>query len=200
MTAADVDVIDHLAGIAKGSRLDAIRALRPQARVNAQNSFAALFAPAEPGDVTARERSAVASFVSGLHGEDAVTSFYAAELARLDADLAPVVAHAAADGAARGPYGSYPGGVLSAENMSGPAYRVAERHRAMLGRLAAAFEHTHMLVFHPRDARPAALQALLDAGWSTTAVVTLSQLVAFLAFQIRTVAGLRALAAPERVA
>ena len=52
-----------------------------------------------------------------------------------------------------------------------------------------------MLVFHPRDAAPAALQALLDAGWSTTDIVTLSQIVAFLSFQIRVVAGLRTLAA-----
>ena len=53
----------------------------------------------------------------------------------------------------------------------------------------------HLLVFHPRDAAPAALQAMLDAGWSTTAIVTLSQIVAFLSFQIRVVAGLRTLAA-----
>jgi len=35
---------------------------------------------------------------------------------------------------------------------------------------------------------------LHNAGWSTNDIVTLSQLVAFLAFQIRAVAGLRALA------
>ena len=39
------------------------------------------------------------------------------------------------------------------------------------------------------------MQALLDAGWSTTAIVTLSQLVAFLSFQVRAVAGLRTLGA-----
>ena len=35
-------------------------------------------------------------------------------------------------------------------------------------------------------------KSVLDAGWSTTDVVTLSQLVSFLAFQIRVVAGLAA--------
>ena len=45
------------------------------------------------------------------------------------------------------------------------------------------------------NAAPAALQALLDAGWSTTDIVTLSQIVAFLSFQIRVIAGLRVLAA-----
>jgi CMD domain protein len=62
-------------------------------------------------------------------------------------------------------------------------------------RLAAAFDHAHLLVFHPRDAAPARLQALLDAGWSTTTdIVTLSQMIAFLSFQIRVAAGLRVLA------
>jgi uncharacterized protein YciW len=51
------------------------------------------------------------------------------------------------------------------------------------------------LVFRPRDAAPAAMQTLLDAGWSSTAIVTLSQLVAFLSFQVRSVAGLRTLGA-----
>jgi CMD domain protein len=67
-------------------------------------------------------------------------------------------------------------------------------------RLTAALEHAHLLVFHPRDASAAALQKLLDAGWSTTDIVTLSQLVSFLAFQIRVVAGLRTLAAAEGAA
>jgi hypothetical protein len=39
--------------------------------------------------------------------------------------------------------------------------------------------------------------ALRDAGWSTTDAVRLSQIVAFLTFQIRVAAGLRALAAPR---
>jgi len=74
-------------------------------------------------------------------------------------------------------------------------YRVGAAARRTLGsRLAAAFEHVHILVFHPRDAAPAALQALVDAGWSTTDIVTLSQIVAFLSFQIRVVTGLRTLA------
>ena len=52
-----------------------------------------------------------------------------------------------------------------------------------------------MLVLHPRDASPAHLQALVAAGWTTPQIVTLSQLVAFLSFQIRAVAGFRAMLA-----
>jgi uncharacterized protein YciW len=39
------------------------------------------------------------------------------------------------------------------------------------------------------------LEALVAAGWSTTGIVTLSQLVAVLAYQLRVAAGLELLAA-----
>jgi CMD domain protein len=85
---------------------------------------------------------------------------------------------------------------LSNEDEKGLDYRVSPGHEETLGRrLTAALQHAHLLVFHPRDASPVVLQKLLDAGWSTTDIVTLSQLVAFLSFQIRVVAGLRAVAA-----
>src|SRR6267154_454863 len=77
---------------------------------------------------------------------------------------------------------------------AGLVYAIGASERHTLGpRLSTAFEHTHMLVLHPRDAAPPSLQALLDAGWSTTDIVTLSQLVSFLSFQIRVVAGLKAM-------
>ena len=39
------------------------------------------------------------------------------------------------------------------------------------------------------------VQALIDGGWSATGIVVISQLVAFLSYQIRVVAGLRVLKA-----
>jgi CMD domain protein len=197
-SATHTDVIDTLVGIAPGSPLDAIRARRPEARTHAQASYRALFAPAEPGDVTMHERFATAAFVTGLHGDAGVAAFYAARLADSGAPpaLRDAVAVAIGEARAHGPYGRFPAGPLSRENASGPIYRVAAQTRRGLGpRLAAAFEHMHMLVFHPRDADSAALQSLLDAGWSTTGIVTLSQIAAFLAFQTRVVAGLRTLVA-----
>jgi CMD domain protein len=192
MLKTDADVIDTLAGIAAGSRLDTLRTLRPEARKHAQMSYLSLFEPTDPGGVTAAERFAVAAFVAGLHGPSGTTDFYTAKVpAASQAAIAAEVATAAA----KGPYGAYPKGPLSKEDSTGPLYRVSNTGRPVLGpRLSSAFEHVHMLVFHPRDAAPASLQALLDAGWSTTDVVTLSQLVAFLSFQIRVVAGLRTLA------
>jgi CMD domain protein len=197
MTGTDTDVIDALVGITPGSPLDAMRARRPEARAHAQATYRALFAPPSPGHVTARERFAVGGFVAGLHGDATVAAFYAARLAGSGAPAAlrEAVDAAIAEAGARGPYGRYPAGPLSREDTAGPAYRVSAGTRRALGpRLVAAFEHVHLLVFHPRDAAPETLQALLDAGWSTTDIVTLSQIVAFLSFQIRVVAGLRTLA------
>jgi CMD domain protein len=195
--ATNADVIDSLVGIAPGSPLDAIRARRPEARTHAQASYRALFAPEVQGDVTAQERFAIGSFVTGLHGEAAIATFYAAGLSASGASAAlrEAVAAAIAEARSRGPYGSYPAGPLSREDTVGPVYRVGEKIRRALGpRLAAAFEHMHLLVLHPRDADSAALQALLDARWSATDIVTLSQIAAFLSFQIRVVVGLRTLA------
>jgi CMD domain protein len=193
----DTDVIDTLAGIEPGSALDAIRNRRPQAREQAQASYRALFAPEAPGAFTVTERFAVAVFVAGLHGDEEIASFYADGLAAsgASAELRGAIDEAVATAKGQGPYGAFPAGPLSREDVVGPIYRVAAATRRALGaRLTAAFEHMHLLVFHPRDAAPVALQALLDAGWSTTDIVTLSQMAACLSFQIRVVAGLHALA------
>jgi CMD domain protein len=197
-----MDVIDTLAGIAPGSPLDGVRRTRrPVAREHAQKSYESLFAPAEFGDFGPLERYAVAVFIAGLHGEDAIKGFYSEKLRSsaatdatrdaLDAEIAAAKTH--------GPYGAFPKGPLSKEDTKGPVHRVSQGHLEALGlRLAAALEHVHMLVFHPRDADARSLQSLLDAGWSTTEIVTLSQLVAFLSFQIRVVAGLKVLAATAK--
>lgn len=191
------DVIDQLAAIASGSHLDAIRARRQIAREHAQKSYLALFEPADFASVPALERLAVAAFVAGLHAEPATRDFYSAKLvAAADGSIVAAVDAEITRGNTQGPYGSYPAGPLSSEDRAGLIHRVSDDGRRILGaRLTAAFEHVHLLVFRPRDADPAALQALLNAGWSTNDIVTLSQLVAFLSFQIRAVGGLRALAA-----
>ena len=192
------DVIDTLAGIVPGSPLDAIRNQRLQARQHAQASYDSLFKPQSEADASKLERTAIACFVAGLHGRPEMEAFYGTALAEADAPAAWKGAISAAVAAAKGqgPYGHYPKGPLSAEDKAGPVFKMGAAERAALGpKLAAAFEHTHMLVFHPRDAAPPYLQALIDGGWSTTGIVVISQLVAFLSYQIRVVAGLRVLQA-----
>jgi CMD domain protein len=197
MSTETSDIIDHLAGIAPGSHLDAIRNRRLQARENAQKSYLSLFEPADFGDVPAADRCAVAAFVAGIHGEADVASFYLARLGKAGrGDLIETLKAEIERGKTSGPYGAFPAGPLSSEDKSGLIYRVSAKHKPALGgKLAAALEHAHLLVFRPRDAKPADMQALLDAGWSSTAIVVLSQLVAFLSFQVRSVSGLRTLGA-----
>lgn len=195
---ATKDIIDTLAGIEPGSALDAIRARRLQARENAQKSYLALFEPIDASDFSLAERAAVAAFVTGLHGESPVAAFYREKLAA-NADAAALgeaIRLEIERGKTSGPYGAFPAGPLSIENKAGLIYRVtAERKPALGTRLVAALEHAHLLVFRPRDAASVDMKALLDAGWSTTGIVTFSQLVAFLSFQVRVVSGLRTLAA-----
>jgi len=191
------DIIDTLAGIEPGSVLDGIRVRRVQARENAQKSYLALFEPIDASDFSLAERAAVAFFVTGLHGESPVAAFYRAKLAaNSDGTLVEAINAEIERGKTSGPYGSFPAGPLSVENKAGLIYRVGADRRPVLGaRLAAALEHAHLLVFRPRDAASADMKALLGAGWSSTGTVTLSQLVAFLSFQVRVVAGLRVLGA-----
>lgn len=192
------DIIDTLAGIKPGSALDAIRARRLQARDNAQKSYLALFEPIDAGDFSLLERAAVAAFVTGLHGESPVGTFYRDKLAAAagGAALLEAIEAEIARGKTSGPYGSFPAGPLSIENTAGLIYRVSAASKSVLGsRLVAALEHAHLLVFRPRDASSTDMKALLTARWSNTGIVTLSQLVAFLSFQVRVVSGLRTLAA-----
>jgi CMD domain protein len=190
------DVIDLLVGIAPGSRLDIVRRHRLAARDNAQLSYRALFEPGVPGAVRHEERFALAYFVAGLHGDAAIADFYRQKLITAGQQgLATAIAAQITRGATTGPYGSYPPGPLSPEDKPGLVYAADPSGAAVLGRLAAALAHAHLLVFRPRDASAEALAALRAAGWSTDDIVTLSQLVAFLTFQIRVVIGLRALAA-----
>jgi CMD domain protein len=192
------DVIDTLAGIKPGSALDKARDNRPEARKHAQASYDALFQPKAFGSFSKLERCAVAAFVAGLHGREETRDFYTQKLEEAGAspELRVAVASEVVNGHSSGPYGHYPRGPLTIEDKEGMTYGMGASERHTLGpRLAAAFHHVHMLVLHPRDAAPPSLQEMLEAGWSTTDVVTLSQLVSFLSFQIRVVAGLKAMTA-----
>jgi CMD domain protein len=197
MTKQSADLIDQVLSITPGSHLDNLRRHRTVARDNIQKAYLALFEPVDSKEVSLIERFAVATFVSALQQQAVLADHYAHKLAQLDSGprLAAVINGEVERGSTTGPYGIYPAGPLSAENQIGPHYTIASDARAFLGeRLATALEHAHLLVFRPRDASKEALQTLLSAGWSTAGIVTLSQLVAYLAFQLRLVEGLSALA------
>jgi CMD domain protein len=187
------DVIDQLVGIAPGDALDTIRSQRPNARENAQASFDALFTSDELDEVSQLARLAIAYWTLSLSGS-ASAPFYRELLVAENEATAEILDKALAGAVTTGPYGDYPEGPLSTENAAGLHWEPDAALTAAVGpRLVSALAHTHLLVYRPRDSSAEALQALLDAGWSTTGIVTISQLVAFLSFQLRVVQGLTVL-------
>ncbi|MGW9159421.1 CMD domain protein [Microbacterium sp. NPDC055665] len=189
------DIVDRIADVTP--ELDALRRRRPVTREQLQASFDALFRPVSVQHVSQAERELVAAFATGLAGADDPTAvFYAARAQEADPQPATVVLAEAAQAATAGPFGTYAELGLQAENTDGVRYVPSDAVIASVGeRLAAALAHTHLLVFRPREASEADLGRLLDAGWSADGIVTLSQLVSFLAFQQRVITGLRVLTA-----
>lgn len=180
MTDNKTDIINELAGLDPSDPIAALRDKRGQAKENAQLSFTALLEPDNPGGFSYTERYAVAAFVTGFFQAERAYSFYADLLAD-DAEPRLVDAVAAAVERARlaGPY-------------SGGGYVLFDADT--LGtRLAAAFDYAHLIGFHPKDADAAALGHLDQAGWGADEIVSLAQLISFLAFQVRVVRGLQVL-------
>lgn len=175
------NVINLLAGLGADHPVARLREARPDALLNAERSFEALLEPVNPGTFTYGERYAVATYVAGLHGADDARTFYA-ELLLDDApsSLGDALSAALTGAASAGP-SSGTGVHLHDTAVFGP-------------RLAAALDIAHLMVFHPRDADPAAMGHLRTAGWSEDDIVSLTQLIAFLTFQLRVVHGLQALA------
>jgi alkylhydroperoxidase domain protein/CMD domain protein len=162
------DVISTLAGVAPESPLAALRAQRPEATEHAQGSYEALFDPAESTGLTPCERFAVALRVSTIHAATEAAGNYRDRLVAT---------------------GCIPEVVAAAEAPSGSTADIPARLQAILA-------HADLLGSHPVDASPDSLQALADAGLSTAEIVTLSQIIAFLSFQVRVIAGLRLLGGP----
>lgn len=189
------DIVDQIAGVTP--ELDALRRRRPVTREQLQASFDALFQPVSVEHVSQQERELIAAFATSLAGStDETAAFYADRARQADPVRAGVVLSEAAAAVTGGPFGSYTELGLQDENTEGERYAPSDAVTAALGeRLAAALAHTHLLVLRPREASGADLGRLLDAGWSADGIVTLSQLVSFLAFQQRVVTGLRVLAA-----
>jgi CMD domain protein len=195
-----LDVLDRALSVTAGDRLDVIRRARAATKSNAQRSYDSLFHPAVPNGVSVAERLAIAVVVSRWHGDTPLSVHYEAEFAAAEPSTHLIAAlhEIAAAGATVGPYGVYREPGLAAESTTGLRFTVPDGARAALGdELSALLEHVHLLVFRPREASAEALQTLLDEGWTTTDLVCVSQLVAFLAFQIRYATGLSVLREAE---
>lgn len=185
------DLVDRMAGLERGGAVQALRQRRTKVAVATQGSYDALFDPALPG-LPLADRLLVALYGSLLSAAPALAAHYRERLAGVQVDAAIVGAverlafheavPAAGDGSADAD--------LASDAAAGPAGGVAIED---FNRLRPLLAFTRMLVENPIAADKAALQSLTAAGLATAAVVALAQLIAFLSYQVRLVAGLRAM-------
>lgn len=157
------DLVDKLVGLTPGSKTFEVRHQREKVAAATQGSYDALFDPALPG-LSLAERLLVALYATRISPSPLLASHYRARLAETDAAPADIA--------------------------------VAESGKpsdASTPRLAAVLEFTRKLIENPVEGDEAALKTLPAAGVTTPAVVTLSQLIAFLSYQTRLVAGLIAM-------
>ncbi|MDQ2785588.1 MAG: CMD domain protein [Chloroflexota bacterium] len=159
------DVINRLAGIAADSPLARLRAERPDVVRAAQGSYQALLEPDDPGGVSHSEREMIALRVAILTPGPPVAAWHRARLRDLGADDAALAA------IERFPDGS-----------------------ALSARVAAILRHTDRLTRDPGAATPTHIAALKAVGLGPRDIVTISQLIAYLNFEVRALVGLRLLA------
>jgi uncharacterized protein YciW len=160
---AESDIIDQLAGITADSPTAALRRQKPELVAFAQGSDHALLEPADPGDLSLLERHAIAYCVGVITGFEGVAARHRDRLATLGADDEFIAAVAAF------PQGS-----------------------ALDARLQALFAHTDRVIRAPGTATSEHIATLHAAGLTPAAVVTVGQLLGFLAYQIRAIAVARA--------
>ncbi|WP_334159363.1 CMD domain protein [Achromobacter insolitus] len=157
------DLVDRLIGLAPGAKTYEVRHFREKVAAATQGSYDALFDPQLPG-LSLAERLLVALYATRITPSPLLAAHYRARLT--DA-------------------GATPADIAVAES--------GKPSDAVTPRLAAILEFTRKLIEKPVEGDEAALKTLPAAGVSTPAVVTLSQLIAFLSYQVRLVAGLQAM-------
>ncbi len=165
-----IDTVDTLAGLQAGSPLAAIRHARDKVALHTQRSEDALFDPSLP-ELSLQERLFAAWYAARLSLADDLADAYTAKL--IAAGAQPVTLDAIE---------------------AGTLDPITD------ARLIAILSHVKLLTLKPVEARPEHLQTLQQGGITTRGVVALSQLIAFVTYQLRVVAGLKALRAAQEAA
>lgn len=165
IAATTADVIDSLLPPTVLERVDTLRRARAEVRDATQASFEAIFETDDPQGLSWGERELAAYQVAVLQRE--------APLARLHAER----------GRARGLCEE----ALAAVANGGLSTSPDPRRRALS-------QFVERLTLAPFDAQPAHLESLAAQGLAPADIVTLAQLVAFVNYEVRVLAGLRALA------
>ena len=161
------DVIDQAVPLAPHQATHAVRHERAKVVASTQGSYEAMFAPGVQ-DISVAERLLVALQACRLSEADSLASHYRQRLTSDGIEPALI------DTVNRNDIGSLPD-----------------------PRLQTILRFTTTLIERPIDGDRQAIDALVNAGLSTPAIVALGQLIAFLSYQIRLTAGLQAMVALE---
>ncbi|GAB7531558.1 hypothetical protein PS3A_39700 [Pseudomonas sp. 3A(2025)] len=165
MTSSTVDLIDRLV-LTPDSHLRDLRQARSKVTLATQGSHDALFAADLSGDLSVVTRLLVALYGASLSRQPQLVEYYRERLLALD---------------------------VPAEQLS--AVQQDDLNGITDAPLRTVLAYTRTLILAPREGDRAALDGLLAAGLSPLDVVTLGQLIAFISYQVRLVAGLAALQA-----
>lgn len=158
------DFIDRLAGLPPGSELHEIRRERPDFVEGAELCRQAVLEPKHGFGLSHALRAALAVRMARMLGQEPLAAVYFAMLQKFDPD--PLL-QSIALGAAAGKGGD---------------------------RLVAAIvRHADRVTAAPRDSSRADIEGLAAAGLSNPQIIALSELIAFVNFEARIIAGLAAL-------
>lgn len=162
------DALSAILGIDGGSTIARLRQQKPNQIDELQAYYEAIFQPdaASVAALPLARRAAVAARVASHTGSRVVADWYAAIARREGVDAATL-----------------------------DRVRDATTPWTDDSPLGAAIRHADLLTTHPVDAQQSDLRALELAGYSPAAIVSLSQVIAFVSYQLRLVALLRALGA-----
>lgn len=169
----DQDLIDEMAALAEGSPAYVLRHQRDKVVATAQHSHEAFFGEGvgDDGPLSLTRRLLIALHACRLTPAPALAAHFRDRLQALGADADLICAVA-----------------------SGTPDDVAAKADAQL---AAMLDFTRILATRPIEGDRTELMKLPAAGLSTPQIVLLAQLVSFLSYQTRIVAGLRAMDAAE---
>jgi uncharacterized protein YciW len=141
------DLLETIIGVAPGSSLSQLRALRPEIVRPTQGSHDVLLSPADAGGLPLGERALVAARVAELSGHPGLAAHYRSLLAERD-------------------------------------------QPPQTQRRGTILRHVERVTVAPGTALPEHIQALRDVGLDPRAIVALTQIVAFVSYQVRAAVGL----------
>ncbi len=164
-TVQTADVIDTILGVEPGSAVAALRSQKPEYIANDQNYYLSIFEPDAESAAAfpALDRALIAVRVASHTGSTSVVCWYA--------DLASS---------------------LGATQTQIDAVKDVSSTFADTSAFGAAVRRADRVTLEPDTTEPQHIEQLKAAGLSPAAILSLSQTIAFVNYQLRLIAGLRA--------